>query len=559
MLASLLARHGVSTAIISPGSRNAPLVVALERHADIDTRVVIDERSAAFIALGISVAHGGEPVALVCTSGTAPLNYAPAVAEAYYRNIPLIVVTADRPSEWIDQDDSQTIVQPGIYSNFIKGTFDIPVESDDPDRMWYINRTINDALTLAMADKPGPVHINVRLADPLGAIEGVEDMDTWSDGARFISRVHSQAPLDAEIEFDELGQLMGPSSRVLILAGFMEPCCADAILRELSRRPNIVVMHEAQSNLHGYGDFIANIDATLHEAVPGIDDVYTPDIVITIGGSLTSRMIKTWLRKLPSLSHWSIGPSAHAVDCLRKLTHRIPYNTTEALTALCKATPKRNNSEITSFKQAWLNAWDNAKKRADEWADKAPWCDFKAMHAIIRAVPKGWNLQVSNGTAVRYTQLFDYAKVAHVGCNRGVSGIDGCTSTAIGMAVGSQNATLLITGDMSAQYDLGALACNFIPDTFKMIVLNNGGGGIFRYIPSTRKLDELNEYFVTQVNLPLAKLAPAFGFKYLCASNEDQLKTSLKKLMSSSNSPTILEVKTDGEISAQYLTEFFES
>ena len=558
MLASMLMRHGVSEAVVSPGSRNAPLIVALERCQGIATHVVIDERSAAFIALGMSLASASSPVALVCTSGTAPLNYAPAIAEAYYRNAPLIVVTADRPAEWIDQDDSQTIRQPGIYGNFIKGTFDLPVESDDPDRMWMINRTINDALILATEGLPGPVHINVRLADPLGQTEEIDDIDPWGEGSRKISSVSSLlAPLSEE-KVEALGQRLSPSSRVLVLAGFMSPANLDGALRELSRRPNFIVMHEAQSNLHGFGDFISNIDATLTQVPDLGDPMLRPDIVITLGGSLTSRMVKAWLRGLPDIEHWSIGEHDHSVDCFRRLACRIPYNPSVVVPELTRHIPKRNNSESTSFKSAWLSYRDKAREAIEKYSSEIPWSDFKAMSIAIPRIPRGWNLQLSNGTAVRYAQLFDYRTAARIDCNRGVSGIDGCTSTAIGAACMSQNPTLLITGDMSMQYDMGALACNFIPDNFKIIVLNNGGGGIFRYIRSTRGLDELERYFVADVNLPLKKLASAFGFKYLLAENAEQLDQAWKKLVSANSAPTILEIKTDGRLSAEILTSFLE-
>ena len=556
MLASLLVKHGVTEAVVSPGSRNAPIIVALERCREINTRVVIDERSGAFIGLGMSLASASSPVALVCTSGTAPLNYAPAVAEAFYRNAPLIVITADRPGEWIDQDDSQTIRQPGIYSNFIKGTFDIPTESDDPDRMWMINRTLNDALALATSGRPGPVHVNVRLADPLGSVEEVDDFDPWGDESRQISTISPQLNSLDEDTFAELGKRLSPSTKVLVLAGFMSPASVDAALREMSRRPNFIVMHEAQSNLHGYGDFISNIDAVLTEVSDLSDKTLAPDIVITIGGSLTSRMVKTWLRSLPEVEHWSIGAHDHAVDCFRRLTQRIPYDASTIIPALVRHIPKRNNSEPTAYKSAWLAIRDKALKSIHDYSADIPWSDFKAMSMIVPRVPKGWNLQLSNGTAVRYAQLFDYQTAARIDCNRGVSGIDGCTSTAIGAACLSEAPTLLITGDMSMQYDMGALACNFIPGNFKIIVLNNGGGGIFRFIASTKNLQELERNFVADVNLPLKKLAAAYGFKYYRAENEDQLGTAWKKLVSTNASPAILEISTDGQISADILSAF---
>ncbi len=556
MIASLLCAHGVKEAVISPGSRNAPLIVAVERHPRINTRVVIDERSAAFIALGMSNAAGSLPVALVCTSGTAALNYAPAIAEAFYRHAPLVVITADRPSEWIDQDDSQTIKQPGIYNNFIKGSFDIPVESDEPDRMWMINRTVNDAISLATDGLPGPVHINVRLADPLGDIEEIDDNDTYGDEARCINICGNSYQIDPASIASLSEQIKSPS-KVLVLAGFMEPCGLDDALNRLAQQPNIVVMHEAQSNLHKNNTFISNIDATLRYIGAELDERYTPDIVITLGGSLTSRMVKEWLRRCPSLKHWSIGVNDHAIDCFRKLALRLSVPPAIAMKALADGLENRQQAEILEFKQYWLDAKIKSFELVEEWAQNSPWCDFKAVHSLLKAMPERYNLQLSNGTAVRYVQLFDYSKASRIDCNRGVSGIDGCTSTAIGAALMSRNPTVLITGDMSMQYDIGALACTFIPDNFKIVVLNNGGGGIFRFIRTTRNLEELQRDFVADVRLPLAKLSEAYGFNYYSAADESEFNHVITDFFEDNYRPSILEIVTDGEISASNLRKFF--
>lgn len=547
MLADLLANHGVRHAIVSPGSRNAPLIVALERHPQISVRVVIDERSAAFIGLGMSLATAGQPVAIVCTSGTAPLNYAPAVAEAFYRNIPLIVITADRPKEWIDQDDSQTIVQPGIYSNFIKGTFDLQVESNERDRMWMINRTINDALYLSTSNIPGPVHINVRLDEPLGRIE-----ECMSEAPRVI---RSAGLLPSSRPVVDI-PLVPPHARVMIICGFMHENNLSPKLKRLEKMPNVVVMHEAQSNLAGGGAFISNIDATLRE-IDKSQESLQPDIVITLGGSLTSRKIKAYLREIPKLQHWSIGLSNHSVDCFRRLSMRLVCNNSDAL-SLLETILKSNLSEDSEFKRSWLEASKKAVSSARSYADRVMWSDFQAFDFITQNLPQNINLHVSNGTAVRYLQLFDYSGAHSIHCNRGVSGIDGCTSTAIGASVVSKLPTMLISGDMSMQYDIGALSTTFIPTDFKIIVMKNGGGGIFRYIPATRNLEELEKCFVADVRLPLQKLADAYGFAFFSARSLEELKQVFPDFISANDCPAILEVLTDGKQSADILKNFLD-
>ena len=551
-LASLLVSYGVSTVVMSPGSRNAPLLVAFERQPEIETHMVIDERSAGFIALGMADAKS-EPIALVCTSGTAPLNYAPAVAEAYYRKIPLIVITADRPYEWIDQDDSQTIIQPGIYANYIKGTFDIPVDSDDPDRKWYVNRALNDALTLATQGNQGPVHINVRIAEPVGRVVDVDNLPVRN----ISTRVTYNYP---QYEFTVFSHDIVDSKGVLIIIGFLSSKDAGLVfdLNKLARLPNVVVLHEAQANLHGCGEgYIPNIDATL-SCLPA--DVPEPDIVITIGGALTSRMIKEKVRSMQNVKHWSICQSDHSVDCFRHLDwhfNAAPFYVLNSLVETIDTIDK--DMTPTEFKQVWLQASEDAKIKSKKFAENAPWSDFKAMNYIMTHLPESYNLQLSNGTAVRYAQLFEYSHLARIFCNRGVSGIDGCTSTAIGFSLFNEKPTVLISGDMSFQYDIGALATTFIPRNFKIVVLSNGGGGIFRFIAATRHLDEVEKCFAGPVNLPLKALAEAYGMNYYCADNEEVLPDTFALWLNENDAPSILEIKTDGQISAEIITNFFKT
>lgn len=557
MAAALLSAHGVSEVVASPGTRNAPLIVAMKRHGKLNVHTVVDERSAAFIGLGMSSASSGTPVAIVCTSGTAPLNYAPALAEAWYRHIPLIAITADRPKAWIDQNDSQTINQAGIYANFIKKEVDIDVAGDDPERLWMANRAINEALLAARTGCPGPVHINIRIDAPIGIVEDVPEIDAWGDDTRVVTSPSPVMPAICTDGFEELAAELAPPARVMVVAGFMLSGFGDAILRELSRRPNVVVLHEAQSNLHGYGDFIPNIDASLLAAKAESNDALTPDIVITLGGAILSQRLKNYLRTLKGVRHWSIGEQTVA-DCFRTMTRLIPYDAHATLSALVRMIPKRNNSESTAFKQGWLSASKQGFVVASKYAADAPWSDFKAVDKLMDSFPRGWNLEVSNGSSIRYVQLFDYSAASRIQCNRGVSGIDGSTSTAIGAATISESPTILLTGDMSMQYDMGALATDFIPATFKIVVLSNRGGNIFRFISSTRHLDECESCLAECTNLPLEQLARAFKFKYLRACNEEELDKALPKLISSNKQPVILEIFTDGNLSAQVLHKFYK-
>lgn len=549
ILADLLAKHGVKRAILSPGSRNAPIVVALARKKEIETHVVVDERSAAFIALGIAEISG-EPVAIVCTSGTALLNYAPAVAEAYYKHLPLIVISADRPSEWIDQDDSQTLRQPGALANFVKKSYALKAECANPTESWWINREINDALMTAKEECRGPVHINMSVDEPIAPMTHIPARDQ----ERYIAVTKPRE--DAELgEIRWLASQLGAPRKVMIVAGFMTPDeQLNRALAKLAKMPNFVVLAENLANIK-FPDLVARIDSTLCTIPDEEINRYRPDIVITCGGALVSRLVKRFLRQTPGLRHWHVGHNEHAVDCFQSLERRILMHPGVFFSQLSSAVQTYKAFDV--YSALWKRLRQNAEKSHEEFLSTAPWCDLTAFAILYPMIPKGWNLQLSNGTSIRYSQLFTSAKIARYDCNRGVSGIDGSTSTAVGGASAYDGTTLLITGDMSAQYDVGALASSLLSPRFKIIVLCNGGGAIFRFINSTSALPELDEYFACGANLPLDKLCEGYGIAYFEASEQKELEAAFQEFASEKSRPALLAIHTDGLLSAEVLKHYF--
>ncbi|MDE6311993.1 MAG: 2-succinyl-5-enolpyruvyl-6-hydroxy-3-cyclohexene-1-carboxylic-acid synthase [Muribaculaceae bacterium] len=549
MVCDLLEQYGVRNVVLSPGSRNAPIIVAVERSGAFRTRIVIDERSAAFAALGMALASD-EPVAVVCTSGTALLNYAPAVAEAYYRRIPLIVVSADRPAEWIDQDDSQTIRQPGALNNIVRATLDVSESIyAGKDGPWWLNRRLNDVLSTAICGPvKGPVHINLQLGEPL--VDLIPEDTPRVKGQRIdtIYAYGGSVPTKVARDFAEAG-------KVLIVVGFTQPATELSVLLDDLARSGCVVLKEAQSNVHCMSENVLGcVDATLRGTRRRLEADYVPELVVTMGGALLSRHVKSFLRRnARGARFWSVGYNDHAVDCFQGLQARIEMNPCDFLRAVAQLPSKRDGE----FAKAWREAARCGSSERE--AEAAPWSDLSGVHMLLDGAPAGWNLQASNGTAVRYVQLFEsYEKFATVHCNRGVSGIDGCTSTAIGFAQTAAEPTLLLTGDMSAAYDIGALAMNDIPASFRMAVLNNGGGGIFRFIPTTRELPELEKAFVACPRLPLRALADGYGFRYMEAKSKDELAAVLPEFFRESTSPIILNILTPGEQSAATLLNYFK-
>ncbi len=524
MLAEALAAYGVRRVVTSPGSRNAPLLMALSRNGALETLSVIDERCAAFEALGLADVSG-EPVALCCTSGSAMLNYGPAIAEAYYRQIPLIAITADRATEWIDQADSQTIRQPGALNNIVKAHITLGDNDNSAEGLWYANRKINDALSSAVSGPRGPVHINVHLSSPLTNEVEVDN------GQTLFHKINVIAPsrvVPVETARDLAKTLVG--RQVLIVAGINPP---DAKLNkamvELSRIKGFAVVDEGLANLRG-----GNITNFYNASID------SPEVLITFGGALVSSRLKEYLRKCESIrEHWHVGEADHAIDTFRKLTTRIDFPPEGFFPRLAGAIG--HHARIGDFS---MKAANENTDRATEEATSV-WNSKGAIQSLLAQIPAQWNLQLGNGMSVRHALPLVSGHFHRVSANRGVSGIDGCVSTAIGASITYNKPTCLIVGDMSAQYDLGAFASNQITPKIKIALLDNGGGEIFRRVATTRDLIEREALIAGGVKMPAEQLAAAFGFRYLVATDYSSLAKAMREFVAEKKRPCILHIKIE--------------
>lgn len=543
-LVALCVAHGVERVVLSPGSRNAPLTVAFARETAIQHHVVVDERVAAFVALGMAT-RSQKPVALVCTSGTALLNYAPAIAEAYYRHIPLLVISADRPDEWIDQDDSQTIRQFGALSHFVKQSYHLPQHGDDAS-LWYARRTINEALMRAKEPCCGPVHINVPLREPLCDIADVEPIM-----AKAVETIYPTPQIATEVA-EQLAQTISNSRKVLILVTLLQPSIElQEALKALACLPQVAVLTESIANIRDE-NFIPTIDRVITTIDDSEKEMFAPDLLITMGGSPVSRMVKEFLRTYTPQSHWRIGCEEHIIDTMQCLTHRIavkPAAVVGQIAPLCRAA----NSDYSAL---WHEREIVATALHNRFVDATPWCDLRAFSLLLPAIPQDTVLHLSNGTSIRYAQLFDTPQVAASYSNRGVSGIDGCTSTALGASLVDEEQHLLITGDMSFGYDIGALGTALATPRFKVVVINNGGGGIFRFIKGPSDLPELEECFEVQRQQPIEGYAAIHGFRYFRADNEEDLSNLLPQFFAEREQPALLEIKTPAEVNAVVLRNY---
>ena len=532
---------GVQNIIISPGSRNAPLTIGFTNNPNFRCYSIADERCAAFFALGIAQ-QTKKPVAVVCTSGSALLNYYPALAEAFYSQIPFIVISADRPFDKIDIGDGQTIRQENVFLNHSLYNANL-TEDATQQNDFLINEAINIAIT-----RKGPVHINVPFEEPLYETTAKLAIDFKLNDSIKVKNFVSQ---DDIVSFSTI---WNQSDKILVLVGECTPNSVDQKwIDHLASLPSVVVMTETTSNIHHHS-FINNIDTLI---TPFTDKEFTalqPKILITFGGMIVSKRIKAFLRKYKPNHHWHID-ELRAYDTFGILTKHFIVTTNQFFNQFL---PFVKHIE-SDYKATVETIHQQRKIKHQKYLSTIKFSDIKAFESILFNLPMQIQLQISNSSPIRYAQLFDIDKSIEVFCNRGTSGIDGSTSTAIGAAVGSKKPTVLITGDVGFLYDSNALWNNYIPKNFKIILINNGGGGIFRILPGHEETETFNTYFETSHCLTAEHLAKMYQFDYITASNETTLSKSLKQLFKNNDKPAILEVFTPTRENGKLLLNYFKA
>ena len=531
---------GIHNIIISPGSRNAPLTIGFAQNPNFNCYSIADERCAAFFALGIAQ-QTKQPTAVVCTSGSALLNYYPALAEAFYSQIPLIVISADRPQDKIDIGDGQTIRQENVFQNHSVYNANLTELASEENDL-----KINKAIDTAILQK-GPVHINAPFEEPL-----YETVQTLAVHPKIIFLEEKKTTKNIE-DLDKFVSIWNSAKRKMILVGVNESdSIDDKVVETLANDPSIVVLTETTSNLH-HSNFINSID-TLITPFQDVDfEELIPEILITFGGMIVSKRIKAFLRKYKPKHHWHI-------DTLRA------YNTFNALTKHFEIEPivffKELLSKTTNVESDYFDRintiYDLRKIRKQEYLDKIPFSDFKVFEKVIESLPENSQLQISNSSAIRYAQLIDIDASIEVFCNRGTSGIDGSTSTAIGAAVANGKQTVFITGDIGFLYDSNALWNSYIPKNFKIILINNGGGGIFRILPGHEEKPVFNTYFETSHQLTAEHLAKMYQMNYFSANDLVSLEKNTKLLYNENDAPGILEIFTPTFNNDKILLQFFK-
>jgi len=538
-LIQLCKAKGIKHIVISPGSRNAPLTIGFTNHPYFECYSIVDERCAAFFALGIAQ-QLESPVALVCTSGSALLNYYPAIAEAFYSDIPLVVLSADRPPHLVGIGDGQTINQDNVFANHIMYAANLISDEQDTNES-----EINAALNIAKSQH-GPVHINIPFNEPL-----YDMVDAFS----VFPKSSDQSDNENEIEdLDDYRTIWKTAQRKLVLVGVNSPNSVEQqYLDILAKDESVVVFTETTSNLH-HENFFQSIDkiiAPLDEEELG---QLQPDVLLTFGGLIVSKKVKAFLRTYQPKQHWHID-TKKANDTFFCLNKHFKYS----INGFFESFFDRYSLSQNNYQKRWLDVKKRRSIKHDNYLKTIPYSDFKVFDAILDTIPTNSILQLGNSSTIRYTQLFNLKKSLQVYCNRGTSGIDGSTSTAIGAAITSTDMTVFITGDLSFFYDSNALWNNYIPNNFRIILINNEGGGIFRILPGHKNTDNFDTFFETKHQLTAKQLCNMYGFEYLTAHSESQVKKEMVSFYNKGETPKLIEIFTPRQVNDEVLLNYFKN
>jgi 2-succinyl-5-enolpyruvyl-6-hydroxy-3-cyclohexene-1-carboxylate synthase len=540
----LCAAYGMRKVVISPGSRNAPIILAFHNHPEIDCYVIPDERSASYFALGIAQ-YTQQPVGMLCTSGTAALNYTAAMAEAYYQKLPLVAITADRPAEWVDQADGQTINQQGIYANFSVYQSNLPVEIQSEHDSWYLNRMVRDGFTLLLK-KNQPIHFNIPLREPLYNMAENLSLPVSFTQIEFKQNDY-KIPENIALEYSNY-------TRILVIIGMHHPDSEySKQLSLLSKHKNIAILTETLSNIES--EEVFQISDGLISAISSKKTTsFEPELIISFGCMLLSKQVKEWLRSVKSAKHWVINESETVPDVFKKIDRHISANPTEFIKQLVNLI----NNNGSDFYNVWRNSYFTLNKLQNEYINNSEWSDITVFYALSRHVPSQSIVQLGNSSVVRYAQFFKWNHGISFYSNRGTSGIDGSSSTAVGMASQTDKILTLISGDISFLYDSNALWNSYKGKNLRIIVINNKGGSIFSLIPGPDNTGLLNEYFTTHIPVSIEHICKAYQINYFHAKNEAELNDSIDRFYNA-DSCSLLEIETDSGTNTQHWKNYFNT
>ncbi len=541
-LVSLMSAHGVRRCVLCPGSRNSPLVNTLSQMPDMECRPATDERSAGFMAIGWSL-QSRAAVAVVVTSGSAALNLHPAVAEAHYQGLPLLIISADRPAAWIGQQDGQTLPQQGIYSTFCRFSCSLP-EGSGREKDWHRRRLINEACLALRHHGEGPAHINIPLSEPLFTTNE-EELEPQA----FIDRIEF-ASMGGDEEELLINQVKS-NPRRMILVG--QQRITPALCEDLQKK-GFVIIAEHLGNCAAIEGAITQADQIIGREC---DEEFSPDLLITVGGCIVSKRIKRLLRKNPPRQHWHMSRDGALIDTFCSLTHCLEGEPEELWDLLSVfADDIDENPECEEFYALWHS--HNAQIGAID-CSALPYGAPRLTGELIASLPAPAVLHLANSSAVRYAQLFPLHPEVEVHCNRGTNGIEGSLSAAVGFAAGDERLNLLLIGDLSFFYDMNALWLPSLSPNLRILLMNNGGGGIFNALPGISDHETSANFVMAKHQQSAQGWAESCGLDYIAVHDLQDWQSAQAALTSpEAHAPLIIEAFCDSEQDAQTMLQLIQ-
>lgn len=552
ILTLLLLEYGVSDAVVCPGSRNAPIVHNLSVCEAIRCRPVTDERSAAFYALGLAIATR-RPTVVCVTSGSALLNVMPAVAEAAYQHVPLVVISADRPQQWIDQLDGQTIPQSDALGRFVRKAVQLPEPHNDEER-WLCRRLVNEAMHLATCRQGAPVHINVPISEPLFEFS-TEQLPQLSRFNNIKRAVIKDASMDMPDAFHEAKRPM------IVIGQLAHGTVSHETIRSLSEK--YVVMSEPLSNpsymtIH-FDEAIRYIVSDNSSINDDEDDktAYYPDYVIYVGDTLVSKPARRFLRNAKAPSCLITPDAADIHDPLMTLTDIVECDTDSINALLASLCDAPDTDERCRFHDRWQSFLDAYAAHADAYAPEySQMATVKYFEEQLADLDIDICVHYANSSAVRLACI--YAQ-HYVWCNRGVNGIEGSLSTAAGFSLATHDMTVCVIGDLSFFYDQNALWNSNLRGNLRIILLNNRGGGIFRQLSGLSDSPAADDLVMASHENTAQGICTQNDIGYMSAKNMDEMQIGIVTLLTrESERPMLLEVFTDSNDDVKALEKYFK-
>ena len=500
-LLSLMEQQGVTDVVLSPGSRNMPLAQSFAAHSAFTCHAVTDERSAGFFAIGLAL-NNKRPAAVCVTSGSALLNLASAVSEAYYQQVPLLVISADRPAAWIGQMDGQTIPQTGVFGTLVRKEVSLPEPATETD-IWHCNRLINEALLELNHHVCGPVHINVPISEPFFDCS-VSTIET--------ERVIRRCQPDIE--------MWRTARKPMIIVGQLQKAEAERLKPTLSQL-GCPIICEHISNLGCHPNFIGNTDLILNSADT---KQFTPDLVIYLGGHIVSKRIKNFIRAAKPHQCWRVVAEGACTDTFQCLTQIIEMRPTDFV------------EQLPVVDSNYLKIWQEASRKIESELTKTDfgYSPLGIIGKTFERIPKNAAIVLANSSMVRYAQFFKLNANVDIVCNRGVNGIDGTLSTAVGYASANVNKQVfLLIGDLSFFYDMNGLWQTNLPHNLRIVLINNGCGEIFRTLPGLPKNANIERFVMASHQTSAKGWAESLDIEYQSAKSASEIEKCIDLIMQS--------------------------